>query len=131
MSVRVVAFEAREKEKPGWLNDPVSRLQVPASPLAALMSVQEPASAGVSKFNCTMLAPESVAAPPRLSESEVERLARLEARMDQCMELAIVVSELKSALDQFKGGYRAAYALMALAGVVGGFIAKFMPWGAK
>ena len=66
-----------------------------------------------------------------MSESEVERLARLEARMDQCMELAIVVSELKSALDQFKGGYRAAYALMALAGVVGGFIAKFVPWGTK
>jgi len=66
-----------------------------------------------------------------MSESEVERLARLEARMDQCMELAAVVSELKSALDQFKGGYKAAYALMALAGAVGGAVMKFIPWGAK
>lgn len=66
-----------------------------------------------------------------MSESEVERLARLEARMDQCMELAVVVSELKSTLDQLRGGYKFAYAMFAIAGAVGGFVMKFIPWGAK
>lgn len=66
-----------------------------------------------------------------MSGSEVERLARLEARMDQCMELAEVVSELKSTLDQLRGGYKFAYAMFAFAGAMGGLIAKIIPWGAK
>ena len=66
-----------------------------------------------------------------MSESEVERLARLETRMDQCMELAAMVAELKSTLDQMRGGTKAVYALFALAGALGGLIAKLVPWGAR
>lgn len=51
--------------------------------------------------------------------------------MDQCMELAAVVSELKSTLDQLRGGYKFAYAMFAIAGAMGGFVMKFIPWGAK
>lgn len=66
-----------------------------------------------------------------MSESEVERLARLETRMDRCDELAAAVIELRSALDMMRGAGKLAYVIMAACGAIGGIIAKLVPWGAR
>lgn len=66
-----------------------------------------------------------------MSESEAERLARLETRMNQCEELQEVVRSLKETLDMMRGGYKAAYIIMAACGALGGMVAKMLPFGAK
>lgn len=66
-----------------------------------------------------------------MSETEGERLARVEVQLEQLREqvreLGDTVKELRSALDKIKGGSLVIYALMAASATVGGLVVRLLP----
>lgn len=70
-----------------------------------------------------------------MSESEAERLARLETRADQQEklhdEMSALVRELKTALDKLSGGKAVFAGMLLAASTLGGLIVKFLTLGGK